>query len=113
MKLRPLNDNILVKRLESESKTEGGLFIPDQAKEKPQRGEVLAVGPGKIWPAIEISHGTGQTGCAHGHSRIELPPSVKPGDVVLFGKYTGTEIEIEREKYVVIKEEDVLGVLET
>lgn len=94
VKFRPLHDRILVKRLTSEEKTKGGIIIPDSAKEKPQEGEVIAVGNGKI-----LEEG----------KKIAL--EVKVGDRVLFGKYSGNEIKLDNEEYVIIREEDVLGIL--
>ena len=95
MKIKPLNDRILVKRLEEESKTKGGIIIPDSAKEKPAQGEVVAVGDGKL----------GDDG-----KRIAL--QVKAGDRVLFAKYAGTEVKIEDEEHLVMREDDVLGIIE-
>lgn len=95
MKLKPLNDRVLVKRLESEEKTAGGLFIPDTAKEKPSKGEVIAVGPGKI---------------AENGSRIEM--AVKKGDEVLFNKYAGTEIKLDGVEHLVMREEDILAIID-
>ena len=94
MKLEPLNDRVLVKRLESEEKTSGGLYIPDTAKEKPSKGEVIAVGPGKL-----NDNGT----------RVEL--AVKAGDQVLFNKYAGTEVKIDGVDHLVMREEDILAVI--
>ncbi|MBU4288287.1 MAG: co-chaperone GroES [Proteobacteria bacterium] len=95
MKLRPLQDRILVKRVEEESTTKGGIIIPDTAKEKPAEGEVIAVGIGRI----------GEDG-----KRIAL--EIKKGDKILFGKYSGTEVKIEGEEYLIMREEDVLGIIE-
>ena len=95
MKVRPLQDRILAKRVEEEETTKGGIIIPDTAKEKPQEGKVIAVGPGK-------TNDDGDT----------IPLSVKKGDKVLFSKYAGTEINIEGEEHLFIREEDVLAVLE-
>jgi chaperonin GroES len=95
MKLRPLHDRILVRRLEAEETVKGGIIIPDTAKEKPQEGVVIAVGNGKI-----LENGT----------RLEM--SVQEGDHILFGKYSGTEVKIEGEEYLILKEEDVLAVTE-
>ena len=95
MKLSPLGDRILVTRVDSEEKTSGGIIIPDTAKEKPQEGKVVAVGPGK-------TNDDGDT----------VPLSVKKGDKILFSKYAGTEINIEGEEHLFIREEDVLAVLE-
>ncbi len=94
MKLQPLNDRILVKRLESEEKTAGGLFIPDTAKEKPSKGSVVAVGPGK---ADEKGN------------RVAL--TVKKGDMVLFNKYSGTEVKLAGVDHLVLREEDVLAII--
>jgi chaperonin GroES len=96
MKLKPLNDRVLVKRLESEEKTAGGIIIPDSAKEKPQRGEVMAAGPGKLDDSGE---------------RMAL--NVKEGQEVLFNKYAGTEIKIDGEEYLVMREDDILGIIES
>ena len=95
MSFKPLNDRVLVKRLESEEKTAGGLFIPDTAKEKPSRGEVVAVGPGK-------SHESGK--------RIAM--SVKAGDNVLFNKYAGTEIKLDGVEHLVMREDDILAIID-
>ncbi len=95
MKIRPLQDRIIVKRVEEEAKTKGGIIIPDTAKEKPQEGRVVAVGKGKV-----TEDGKLQT------------PEVKKGDRVLFSKYSGTEINIEGEEHLIIREDDVLGILE-
>lgn len=95
MKVRPLQDRILVARVESEGKTKGGLYIPDSAKEKPAEGIVLAVGPGKALDNGQLS-----------------PPQVSEGDRVLFGKYSGTEIKIDGEERLIIREDDILGIVE-
>ena len=95
MKLRPLQDRILVKRVEEEEKTKGGIIIPDTAKEKPAEGKVIAAGNGKI----------GDDG-----KRISL--ELKNGDRILFGKYSGTEVKIEGEEYLIMREDDVLGIIE-
>jgi len=95
MKIRPLHDRVIVQRLEEEESTKGGIIIPDTAKEKPQEGKVIAVGPGKI-----LENGT------------KIPLDVKVGDRVLFGKYAGTEIKIEGEEYLMMREDDILGVVE-
>ena len=95
MKIRPLQDRVLVKRIESEEKTRGGIIIPDTAKEKPIEGKVLAVGAGKI-----------------GEDGKQRPVDVKPGDRILFGKYSGTEVKIDGEEALILREEDILGVLE-
>jgi len=95
MKLRPLQDRILVKRVEEEAKTKGGIIIPDTAKEKPAEGKVVAVGNGKL----------GEDG-----KRIAL--EIKKGDRILFGKYSGTEVKIEGEEHLIMREDDVLAVIE-
>lgn len=92
--VRPLNDRILVRRMEEEETTSGGIIIPDTAKEKPQRGEVIATGRGKVNEA-------GKT----------LPLEVNVGDRVLFGKYSGTELKLNGKEYLMMREEDVLGVV--
>lgn len=94
MNLKPLNDRVLVKRLESEEKTAGGLYIPDTAKEKPSKGEVVAAGPGKI----------GEDG-----KRVAL--AVKEGDQVLFNKYAGTEVKIDGVDHLVMREDDILAII--
>ena len=95
MNIRPLHDRLIVKRMEEEEKTKGGIIIPDNAKEKPQEGEVIAVGNGKVLD-------DGQ----------RAPLEIKKGDRILFGKYSGTEIKIDGTEYLMMREEDVLGVLE-
>ena len=95
MKIRPLQDRILVKRLDSEEKTKGGIIIPDSAKEKPSEGKVVAVGTGKILDDGKVQ-----------------PLDVKKGDKVLFSKYGGTEVEVDGEEHLIIREDDILGVLE-
>jgi chaperonin GroES len=95
MKLRPLQDRILVKRVEEEEKTKGGIIIPDTAKEKPAEGKVVEVGKGKV---------------DENGKRIAL--EVKKGDRILFGKYSGTEVKIEGEEYLIMREEDVLGIID-
>ena len=95
MKIRPLHDRILVKRVEEKEQIRGGIIIPDTAKEKPQEGKVVAAGNGKI----------GEDG-----KRIAL--DVKSGDKILFGKYSGSEVKIEEEEYLILREEDVLAILE-
>lgn len=95
MKLRPLNDRVLVKRLEEEEKTKGGIIIPDTAKEKPIRGEVVAVGPGKM---------------SDDGKRIEL--AVKVGDKVMFNKYAGTEIKVDGVEHLVMREDDIVAIIE-
>lgn len=94
MKLRPLNDRIIVRRLESETMTKGGIIIPDTAKEKPVEGEVVAAGPGKMMDSGE---------------RMKM--EVKKGDRILFSKYGGTEIKIEGEEHLILREEDVLAIV--
>mgnify|MGYP003908480077 CR=1 FL=1 len=94
MKIRPLQDRIVVKRLEGESKTKGGIIIPDTAKEKPIEGRVIAVGNGKILKDGKVR-----------------PLDVKVGDVILFGKYSGNEVKLDGEDHVLIREDDVLAVL--
>jgi chaperonin GroES len=95
MKLRPLQDRILVQRVEEETTTKGGIIIPDTAKEKPAEGKVVAVGNGKL----------GDDG-----KRVAL--EVKKGDRILFGKYSGTEVKISGEEYLIMREDDVLGVID-
>ncbi len=95
MKIRPLNDRILVKRLEEEEKTKGGIIIPDSAKEKPMEGKVIAVGKGKKTEDGKV---------------IKL--DVKEGDKVLFGKYAGTEVNIDGVEHTIMREDDVLGIIE-
>ena len=95
MNLRPLQDRIIVKRIEEESKTAGGIFIPDTAKEKPQQGEVVAVGKGKKTEDGKV-----------------LPLDLKVGDKVLFGKYAGTEIKVDGQDLLIMREDDILGVME-
>jgi chaperonin GroES len=95
MNVRPLRDRIIVKRLEEAEQRVGGIIIPDTAKEKPQQGKVIAVGKGRI-------NDKGQV----------FPLDVKEGDTVLFGKYAGTEIKLEGEEYLIVREEEVLGVIE-
>jgi len=95
MKIRPLNDRLLVQRLEEEEKTAGGIIIPDSAKEKPAEGKVVAVGPGKVSDSGE---------------RVAL--QVKEGDVILFSKYGGTDVKIDGDDYLIMREDDVLGIVE-
>ncbi len=95
MRFRPLHDRVLVRRVEEEERTKGGIIIPDTAKEKPQQGEVLAVGPG-----------------ARDETGKLIPLDVKVGDKVLFGKWSGTEVKIEGEELLIMKESDILGILE-
>jgi chaperonin GroES len=94
MKLRPLHDRVLVKRLEEQDDRHGGIVIPDTAKEKPHEGKVIAVGMGRVTE-------DGKT----------LPPAVKEGDRILFGKYSGSEVKLDGHEYLIMKEEDVLGIL--
>ena len=93
MKFRPLHDRVLIKVLDSEEKTSGGIIIPDTAKEKPQEGEVVAVGPGAM-------NDTGKV----------APMDVKIGDIVLFGKWSGTEVKIDGKEYSIMKESDIMGI---
>ena len=93
-KFRPLHDQVVVRRLEAEAKSKGGIIIPDTAKEKPQEGEVVAVGPGGRDEAGQL-----------------IKPEVKAGDRVLFGKWSGTEVKLEGEELLILKESDIMGVL--
>ena len=95
MKIRPLNDRVLVVRVEEEQKTAGGIIIPDTAKEKPQEGKIISAGPGKI-----------------DDNGKRTPLNVKKGDKILFSKYAGTEIKIDGVEHIFMKEDDILGVLE-
>ena len=95
MKLKPLQDRVIVKRLEEEEMTAGGIVIPDSAKEKPIRGEVIAVGPGKV---------------ADSGKTVEM--SVKKGDKVLFNKYAGTEVKIDGDEHLVMREDDILAIID-
>ena len=95
MKVKPLKDRIVIKRLEGEEKTKGGIIIPDAAKEKPQEGRVIAVGSGRVTD-------NGET----------VAPEVKVGDKVLFGKYAGQEIKIDGEEHILLREDDILAVIE-
>jgi chaperonin GroES len=95
MQFRPLHDRVVVRRLDAEEKTAGGIIIPDTAKEKPMEGEVVAVGPGARDEAGEL-----------------VPPDVKQGDRVLFGKWSGTEVKLDGEELLIMKEADILGVVE-
>ena len=95
MKIKPMNDMVLVLRVEGEKKTAGGIFIPDTAKEKPQEGKVIAVGPGKV-----------------GDDGKRNVPDVKAGNRILFSKYAGTEIKIDGVEHVFMREDDILGILE-
>jgi chaperonin GroES len=94
MKFRPLHDRVVIKRIEAEEKTSGGIIIPDTAKEKPQEGEVIAVGPG-----------------GRDESCKPIPIDVKVGDRVLFGKWSGTEVKLDGVEYIIMKESDLMGVL--
>lgn len=96
MKFRPLHDRVVVKRLESDTKTKGGIIIPDSAKEKPQEGQVVAVGPG-----------------ARDESGKIVALDVKAGDRILFGKWSGTEVKIDGEDFLIMKESDIMGVIES
>jgi chaperonin GroES len=95
MKIRPLQDRVIVKRIEEEEKTKGGIIIPDTAKEKPSEGKVIAVGAGKVTDDGK-----------------KLPMDVKVGDRVLFGKYSGMEIKIEGEEHLIMREDDIMGIVE-
>ncbi len=95
MKLKPLHDRVLVKRLESEEVTKGGIIIPDSAKEKPIKGEVIAVGPGK-----------------HNDEGERIKMSVSKGDKVLFNKYAGTEVKIDGDEFLVMREDDILAIID-
>ena len=95
MKIKPLQDRVIVMRTDEETKTAGGIIIPDSAQEKPQQGKVLAVGPGKI-----LEGGT------------KLDMTVKKGDVVLFGKYSGSEVKIDGDEVLIMREDDILGIVE-
>lgn len=93
--LRPLGDRVVVKVITAEEKTQGGIYLPDTAKEKPQEGEVVAVGPGRV-----LDNGT------------RIPPEVKKGDRVVFAKYSGTEVKVDGEEYLIIRDSDILAVKE-
>jgi chaperonin GroES len=95
MKIRPLQDRVIVKRIAEEEKTKGGIIIPDTAKEKPQEGKVVAVGKGKVSDDGKL-----------------IPMQVKVGDRILFGKYSGSEIKLNGEEHLIMREEDILGVIE-
>lgn len=95
MKVRPLHDRVLIKRIEEDEVVKGGIIIPDTAKEKPMEGEVVAVGPGKVSDEGKRS-----------------PLDVKKGDRILFGKYSGTEIKIDEEDYIIMREEEILAVFD-
>ena len=96
MKIKPLHDRVVVRRIEEEERTPGGVIIPDTAKEKPMQGEVLAVGPG-----------------ARDESGKRIEPDVKAGDTVLFGKWSGTEVKIDGEELLIMKESDIMGIVES
>jgi chaperonin GroES len=95
MKIKPLHDRVVVRRIEEEERTPGGVIIPDTAKEKPMQGEVLAVGPG-----------------ARDESGKRIQPDVKEGDTILFGKWSGTEVKIDGEELLIMKESDIMGIIE-
>jgi chaperonin GroES len=95
MKVRPLNDRVLIKRLEAKETVRGGIIVPDSAKEKPMEGEVIAVGPGKLDETGKI-----------------MPMSVKAGNKVLVGKYAGTEIKIDEVEHIIVREDEILGIVE-
>lgn len=95
MNIRPLNDRVLVKRIEEKEQMKGGIIIPDTAKEKPQQGEVIAVGNGKT-----LDNGQ------------RVTPEVKKGDRILFGKYSGNEVKLDGEEYLIMREDEILGILE-
>ena len=95
MKVRPLHDRVIVKRIEEEQKTKGGIIIPDTAKEKPVEGKIVAIGNGKV-----LENGT------------KIPLEVKEGQKVLFGKYAGTEINIDGEEHLIMKEDDIIAIIE-
>jgi chaperonin GroES len=94
-KIRPLQDRVIVRRLEEEEKTEGGIIIPDTAKEKPMEGKVVAVGKGKVSEAGKV-----------------VPLDVKKGDRILFSKYAGTEVKLDGEEHLIMREDDILGIVE-
>jgi len=94
MKIQPLQDRVIVKRLEEDTKTAGGIIIPDTAKEKPQQGKVIEVGPGKV---------------LEGGTRVDM--TVKKGDLVLFGKYSGSEVALDGDELLIMREDDILGVI--
>jgi chaperonin GroES len=95
MKFRPLGDRVVVRRIEEEAKTAGGIIIPDTAKEKPSQGEIISVGPGAL-----------------DENGKRVVPEVKAGDVVLFGKWSGTEVKIDGEELLIMKESDIMGIIE-
>ncbi len=94
VKIRPLHDRVIVKRIQEDEKSAGGIFIPDTAKEKPQQGKVVAVGPGKLSDQGE-----------------RLEPDVAAGDKVLYGKYSGTEVTVDGEEYLILRESDILAII--
>ena len=94
MKFRPLHDRVVIEPIEQEEKTPGGIIVPDTAKEKPMQGKVIAVGPG-----------------ARGEDGTLQPPDVKKGDTILYGKYSGTEVKIDNEELLIMRESDIMGVL--
>ncbi|MGD9125298.1 MAG: co-chaperone GroES [Desulfarculaceae bacterium] len=94
MKIQPLQDRVIVQRIEEEEKTSGGIIIPDTAKEKPQQGKIMAVGPGKV---------------LEGGTRVDM--TVKKGDLVLFGKYAGSEVTLEGDELLIMREDDILGII--
>jgi len=96
MAFRPLGDRVVIRRVDEEARTKGGIIIPDSAKEKPQEGEVIAVGPG-----------------ARDDDGRRIPMNLKPGDQILFGKWSGSEIKLEGEDLLIMKESDILGIVET
>ena len=95
MSVRPLEDRVLIKPIEAETKTDSGIYLPESAKEKPMQGKIVAVGPGKLLDTGE-----------------RVQPSVKKGDTVVFGKYSGTEIEIKNVKHMIMRESELLGLIE-
>ena len=95
MRFRPLGDRVVVRRVKEEQKTAGGIIIPETAQEKPQEGEIIAVGPGAL-----------------DDSGKRVPPEVKAGDIVLFGKWSGTEVKIDGEELLIMKESDIMGVID-
>jgi chaperonin GroES len=95
MKIKPLHDRVVVRRIDEEGRTPGGVIIPDTAKEKPMQGEVVAVGPG-----------------ARDEAATRIPPDVKKGDTILFGKWSGTEVKIDGEELLIMKESDIMGIVE-
>ncbi|MGD8564666.1 MAG: co-chaperone GroES [Desulfarculaceae bacterium] len=94
MKIQPLQDRVIVQRIEEEEKTSGGIIIPDTAKEKPQQGKIMAVGPGKV---------------LEGGTRVDM--TVKKGDLVLFGKYAGSEVTLDGDELLIMREDDILGII--